>query len=217
VNASLGRQDENAGWWMWIGTGLSWRAASNVDLMAHPSVSRQRDGWQYLQRTNALGADHYVFGELNQTTASMTFRGNLTFAPNLSLQLYAEPFVSSGDYVTFKRVADPRAERFADRFDVFRDDRLIRSGTDVAVDLNRDGTPDIDLGNPDFSYLSFRSNLVLRWEYASGSTLFVVWQHGRGHETGDGRFRLGPSLDDLFSAAETRNTFLVKANYWFSL
>jgi hypothetical protein len=217
INASAGREDEGAGSWMWVGTGLSWRAAPNVDLSARPSVSRRRDAWQYVQRTNVLGADHYVFGELKQTTASMTFHGNMTFTPTLSLQLYAEPFVSSGDYVRFKRVADPRAASFADRFDVFGSDRLILSGNDVAVDLNRDGTPDIDLGNPDFSHLSFRSNLVLRWEYAAGSALFVVWQHGRSQDTGDGRFRLGPSLDDLFSTAEARNTFLVKASYWFSL
>jgi hypothetical protein len=217
MNGFYGRQEEDGGWALHVGPDVSWRAASNMDFSFSPSLFRQRDGWQYLQRSSALGTDHYVFGELEQTTASMTFRGNVTFAPNLSVQLYAQPFVSSGDYAGFKQVADPRAARLADRFDEFGPDRLIVSGTDVAVDLDRDGTADIDLGSPDFSYLSFRSNLVLRWEYAPGSTLFVVWQHGRSHGTSDGRFRLGPSLSDLFSDAEARNTFLVKANYWFSL
>jgi hypothetical protein len=217
VNGSAGRSDDDAGWWMWMGTGLSWRAASNIDLSAAPSLSRQRDGWQYLATEDALGQSHYVFGELEQTTVSMTLRGNLTFAPNLTLQLYAEPFVSSGDYTRFKQVSDPRAATFAQRFDPFEADRLMVQDGEVSVDLDRDGAADLDLGNPDFSYLSLRSNVVMRWEYAPGSSLFVVWQHGRSHDTADGRFRLGQSLDDLFAAAQARNTFLVKVNYWISL
>ncbi|HXV85647.1 MAG TPA: DUF5916 domain-containing protein, partial [Gemmatimonadales bacterium] len=217
INASAGRSDENAGWWLWMGTGLSWRAASNMDFSAQPSFSRQRDAWQYLQSGDALGERQYVFGELEQTTVSMTFRGNLTFAPNLTLQVYTEPFISSGDYTGFKRASSPRAATFAERFDTFGPDRLMVQDGEVSVDLDRDGTADLDLGNPDFSYLSFRSNLVMRWEYAPGSSLFVVWQHGRSHYQADGRFRLGPSLNDLFGAAQASNTFLVKVNYWISL
>lgn len=217
VNASAGRQDENGGWWFWMGTGLSWRAASNIDLSVEPSLSRQRDTWQYLTTETALGEAHYLFGGLEQTTASMTLRGNLTFAPNLTLQVYAEPFISSGDYTEFKRVSDPRAPTLAQRFDTFGADRLLAQDGDVSVDLDRDGAADLNLGNPDFSYLSFRSNVVMRWEYASGSSLFVVWQHGRSHYAADGAFRLGQSLDNLFSAAEARNTLLVKVNYWISL
>jgi hypothetical protein len=57
---------------------------------------------------------------------------------------------------------------------------------------------------------------VLRWEYLPGSTLFLVWQHGRTHSLTDGSFRLGPRLDDLLSAPAA-NTLLLKINYWLSL
>jgi hypothetical protein len=216
LNGFYGRQDEGGGWAFHFGPNLSWRVASSVDLQVAPGLFKQRDSWQYLTRENALGGDQYVFGELEQTVASMTLRANATFSPTLSLQVYTEPFIASGDYVGFKRVADPRGATLADRFDQFGADRLIVSNDEVGIDLDRDGVAEIDLGNPDFSYLSFRSNVVLRWEYLLGSTLFVVWQHGRSASNTDGQFRLGPSLDELFTA-DAANTFLVKLNYWFSL
>ncbi|GIW52298.1 MAG: hypothetical protein KatS3mg081_1653 [Gemmatimonadales bacterium] len=216
VDWGFTRQDEGAGWSYRVGPGISWRPAENVDLSASPSFSRVFNGWQYLRRADALGETHYLFGELDQTTVSMTFRANLTFTPNLSLQVYAQPFVASGDYKAFKRVVDPRAPTFAGRFDRFGPDRLQLSGDTVRVDLDRDGTPDLNLGTPDFTVLSLRSNVVLRWEYLPGSTLFLVWQHGRAHSLTDGSFSLGPRLDDLFSAPAT-NTLLVKINYWLSL
>ena len=111
---------------------------------------------------------------------------------------------------------DPKADTFAGRFDDFGLDRLIESEGDVSIDLDRDGAADIELGNPDFTFLSFRSNLVLRWEYMLGSTLFVVWQHGRTESNNNGAFQLRSGVDDLFSSPST-NTFVVKLNYWLSL
>jgi len=216
VSGSFSRGDEGAGWQYWVGPDVSWRAATNVDLSVSPSFSRGVDGWQYLDTQDALGSTHYLFGELEQTTVNMTLRANATFTPELSLQVYAQPFVASGDFTTFKQVSDPRGDRFADRFDVFEADRLIVQNGDVGVDLDRDGRTDVDLENPDFSYLSFRSNVVLRWEYLLGSTLFLVWQHGRSYDNHDGTFNLGSSLDQLFRS-DARNTFVVKLNYWLSL
>lgn len=211
------KQDESDTWEHGFGVSVAWRAASNLDFRVGPHVFRQRDTFQYLTTEDALGETHYVFGELRQTTTSMTFRGNATFTPTLSLQLYAEPFVSSGRYEGFRQIADPRGAHFADRFDDFGPDRLLTDADgNVGIDLDRDGAVEIELDNPDFTFLSFRSNVVLRWEYKLGSTIFLVWQHGRTDFTSDGRFRLGSNLGSLFEAPQT-NTFLVKVNYWLSL
>lgn len=209
-------QDEGAGWSYRVGPGISWRPVENVDLGVSTSFSRKFDGWQFLRQADVLGETHYVFGELNQSTVNMTFRADVTFTPNLSLQVYAQPFVASGHYRAFKRVADPRASTFAGRFDLFGADRLQLSGDRVRVDLDRDGTADLDLGTPDFTVLSLRSNVVLRWEYLPGSNLFLVWQHGREHSLADGSFSVLSRLSDLWSAAGT-NTLLLKINYWLSL
>jgi hypothetical protein len=217
INGWFNREDEQASRSFGVGTWLSWRPAPNIDLTVSPSVNKNRDRWQFLQASVALGASQYLFGELDQTTTSLTFRSNLTFTPTLSLQLYAQPFVSSGRYLGFKRVVAPRAARFADRFDRFDADRLTRDASGAAlIDLDRDGDTDLSLANPDFTVLAFRSNVVLRWEYLLGSTLFLVWQHGRSGFEADGRFRLGSRLGDLFRSAP-ENVLLVKANYWLSL
>ncbi len=209
-------QRESDSWGNGIFVDVSVRPASNLDFSIGPELERQFDTWQYLQTDEVLGADHYTFGELRQTTLSMTFRGNVTFTPNLSLQLYAEPFVSTGDYVGFREVTDPGADRFHDQFDTFGPDRLIDDEGEILVDLDRDGSGDIELGNPDFTFLSFRSNVVLRWEYKLGSTIFLVWQHGRSDSNNNNRFRAGRSFGNIFEAP-AENTFVVKVNYWLSL
>jgi hypothetical protein len=68
-----------------------------------------------------------------------------------------------------------------------------------------------------FKMTELITNSVVRWEYRPGSTLFVVWQHGRQ----------GPGANDTFRQRWTRdyralfdlhpeNTFLVKVAYWLS-
>ena len=147
----------------------------------------------------------------------MTFRSNVTFSFTLSLQVYAELFISAGNYVGFKRVAEPKAAgAFWNQFEDLGPGRVSRDA-DGNVDLNitGDAATDVTLDNPDFTVLSFRSNVVLRWEYLLGSTAFLVWQHGRSDFSNDGRFQFGSNVDDLFSA-NAQNVFLLKINYWIS-
>ncbi len=47
---------------------------------------------------------------------SFNARFNYTMTPNLSLQVYAEPFVSAGKYTNFKELVDGRAANYADRY-----------------------------------------------------------------------------------------------------
>ncbi len=209
-------RDESGSWNYGGYLDLQWRPTGYLDLSVSPGVFRQFDSWQYVKQQEALGSDHYIFGELKQTTVNTTLRVSSTFTPNLSLQVYAQPFLSTGDYIGFKEVADPKAAQFSDRFRDFGPDHLILDAEDVAVDLDADGSPEIDVGEPDFTYISFRSTTVLRWEYRPGSTLFLVWQHGREDYNHDGAFKFGSNLDHMFRI-RPKNTFVLKLNYWLSL
>ncbi|HEX9691296.1 MAG TPA: DUF5916 domain-containing protein [Gemmatimonadales bacterium] len=216
-NVSGNVEDQRAGHSYAVNPFVAWRPATNLDFMLAPGFVKRSTAWQYLFQTDALGEPHYVFGDLDQTIARMTLRGNLTFTPTLSLQVYAEPFVAVGDYTGYKEVANPRGATFADRFSPYGADQLLDDGAGgVAVDLNGDSSPDIGIGNPDFTAVSFRSNVVLRWEFNLGSTLFFVWQHGRSDFTNDSDFQLGSSISDIFRAPAS-NTLLVKVNYWLGL
>ncbi len=135
---------------------------------------------------------HYVFGRLAQTTVSFNARVSYTMKPTLSLQLYAEPFVSAGNYGPFKELVNGRNPVYSDRYAPF-------SYGD----------------NPDFNYRSFRTTNVLRWEYKPGSTLFIVWQQAREGSVADGAFRFSRDFHDTFSTPG-KNVFLVKLAYWLN-
>jgi hypothetical protein len=140
--------------------------------------------------------DHYVFAHLDQTTVTLTERLNYTMSPTLSLQLYAEPFVSGGAYAGFKELVDGRNPDYAQRYAPF------------AYDLAAND-------NPDFNVKSFRTTNVLRWEYKPGSTLFVVWQQARENDVVPIGFRFGRDVRNIF-AVPPKNVFLVKLAYWLN-
>jgi len=198
----------------------SWNFGFSPDLRLRPSgratfsvgssVSWNHDDYQWV---DAVGEndEHRLFGRIEQTTVGLRFRADYAFTPTLTLQVYAEPFISAGSYSEYKRVADPRAERYADRFDMLSSRR---QGDDVLVDVDRDGVEE-SLERPDFNFKQFRSNTVLRWEYRPGSVLFLVWSQGRNHVTQDGAFDLRRDVGDLFGEAP-EDIFMVKLSYWLS-
>jgi hypothetical protein len=113
--------------------------------------------------------------------------------PNLSLQVYAEPFVSAGDYTNYKELIDGRNDDYYARYQ-----------------------PYAYSGDADFNVRSFRTTNVLRWEYKPGSTLFVVWQQNKSDYEPYGDFRWGRDFRETF-AAPSHNTFLVKFTYWLNM
>lgn len=195
VSGSMRFEDDTDSHSYSLGSSVSVRPSTRADMSLGPSFSRNVDEWQYVRRVGSGDEARYQFARLQQTTAALTGRLNYTFTPVLSLQLYAQPFVSAGDYSGLMEVADPRAERFADRF------------------RPAQGTL------PDFNYKAFRSNAVLRWEYRPGSTLFVVWSQGRDHFEDDGSFAARRDFGRLFNPefAPSTNVLLVKFSYWFNL
>jgi hypothetical protein len=218
LNVNGFQESKTGGWSLDVTPTVTVRAGGRAELSLGPEVAWVDNPWQYVTTVTALGAPRYVFGRIRQTTAALTARASYSFTPTLSLQLYAQPFISAGRYGTFRQVVNPRAPRFAERFHTYSQSELSYSdstGT-YAADLNGDGTGDVVFANPDFNVKEFRSTTVLRWEYRPGSALFVVWSQGRSLDTaGDGSFALGRDVRRLFGAPPT-NVLLVKLNYWLS-
>jgi hypothetical protein len=200
-----------------FGGGITARPSPQFDLSLQPNVFFNSHDWQYVTSPLTVGSNRreYIFAHLDQTTVSLTARANYTFSPNLSFQLYAQPFLSAGEYTDFRRVAAPRARAFDERFHTFADTEITYDidGRRYTADV---GDDDVRFDNPDFNVRSLRSNAVLRWEYRPGSTLFVVWSHGRSDRARQGNFDLRRGLDDLWSLEGT-NVVMVKLNYWLNL
>jgi hypothetical protein len=198
--------------YMWVNyfkgdAGHNWRLSLSPELdlkLAHRFSSVLSLNWSRNVADNQWYGNfsdsltHYTFAHLDQTTVSATLRLNYTFAPNLSLQVYAQPFVSKGVYSNVRQLsATPRAARYADRYTAFGD---------TSVTSNPGG----------FNYKAFQSNVVLRWEYRPGSALFLVWNEGRqgvASYSGDGNY--SNDVRDLFRL-HPANTFLVKWSYWLN-
>jgi len=150
-------------------------------------------------------------------------RMNLTFTPRLSLELYAQPLISSGDYVTYKQLAESQTFQF----DTFEEGTMAGAGClsgrtcqDDAgtryVDFNEDGETDLTFADRDFNLRSLSSTAVLRWEYRPGSTFFLVWQHRQVERVSIGDFDIGRDLSALVGAPSD-DVLILKANIWLSL
>lgn len=177
-----------------INPSMNFRVASQFRASLGLSISHDINDWQFhgIVTDSGTGTQHYTFAHLDQKTVSVSFRVDYTASPTLTVQAYASPFVSKGPYSNVRELIDPRADRYQDRFQPYA------------------ATP----GQENFK--AFNSNLVLRWEYRPGSTLFVVWSQGRVDASDlDVTRPMGKDFRRLFDQ-HPENTFLVKVSYWLS-
>lgn len=166
-------------------------------LLINPLSATGSEPWD--GEISGDGPDRYyvpVFGVRDTRSLDLTVRGNWTFTPDLSLDLYSQLFVARGRYGDFQVLTDPKTLRTLETY------------------------PKQDV----FSISSFQLNAVLRWEYRPGSTLFLVWTQGRrADEQMNPLAPAGPTpydrpfdeqIADTFGLFPT-NTVLVKLNYTF--
>jgi hypothetical protein len=130
------------------------------------------------------------------------------------LQYYGSPFVGTGRYTELKRATDTLARDYEDRFHLYGPDEIAQGeGGRYFVDEAAGGR--YSFANPDFSFRQFRSNLVLRWEYKPGSSLYAVWSQGRTSAARAWEQSFESNWDELWRASPD-DVFLVKVSYWFS-
>ena len=164
-----------------------------------------------------FGGTRYVFGRLEQKTFAVNTRINATFTPTLTLQLFAQPFLASGRYTSFKEFAKPKSGEM-DRYGRDNGSTIVEttSGGESVYAVDPDGNgaaQSFTFSNPDFNVRSLRGTAVVRWEYRPGSTLFFVWtQQREGFDT-FGDFDFSRDRSALFRDRAT-NVFQVKATYW---
>lgn len=204
-------------WSARVAPGVRVLARSNLELSLEPTIWLRAVDDQYVdQVADTTGATDYITARLRQTTVSAILRLDYAFLPTLTLQVYAEPFLSSGSFSEYKRAADPRAARYADRYRVFEGDDIRRNGDRYDIDRDGDGAVDYSFDVQDFDFRQLRSSVVLRWQYRPGSTLFAVWSHERFDEAREGVFRLDDELGAL-AAAAGEHVLLLKLNWWLDL
>jgi uncharacterized protein DUF5916 len=201
---------------------LTLRPGTNLQIALTPNVVSQHLKAHYVQTepdataTGTFGA-RYVFAELRQTQVAFETRINWTFTPTLSLQLYAQPLISANKFGGYKELRAPRTYDFA----VYgRDQGSITPNAGGGFTVDPDGpgaAAPFTVADQSFNFRSLRANLVLRWEYRRGATLFLVWQQSRSNQAdGVGDFDLGRDFRSLRSTPAD-NLLAVKLSYWLGL
>lgn len=193
---NLGRTDEGRSHSASLSPYLNLRFGTRATLGLSAGYSERTNDAQWFGNFSAGPVTHYSFAHLEQTEVSMSVRANYTATPRLTFEFYGAPFVSHGRYSDFRELsATPRAASYADRFVPYAPP----PGADDA-----------------FKYAQLRANAVVRWEYRPGSTMFLVWQHGKelyANQFGDQSWTT--DYRDLFDR-QPDNTFLLKLAYWLN-
>ncbi|HYU78666.1 MAG TPA: DUF5916 domain-containing protein, partial [Vicinamibacterales bacterium] len=185
-----GNKDQFGSWSARFGPSLRLQPSTRLQASIGVNYTSARDIAQWISNEDADQDDmiDYVYGTLRRNVLDVTLRTTFAIHRDLSFQLFLQPFVAVGDYTNIRKLARPRSFEFS------------------PVALTSD---------PDFNNKSLRGNLVLRWEYLRGSTLFVVWNMSRSDDARAGVFSPFRDLGDSFGG-EGPQVFMVKLNYWLS-
>jgi hypothetical protein len=155
----------------------------------------------------------YVFAPLDRTTLSVVTRLDLTFSSRLSVQVYAQPYLSAGDFGAPAELARPRGFDF------------LEYGRDLGAVSAADGGYEVSAGggaapffvpDRDYNFRSLRGTAVLRWDWRRGSTLYLAWQQDRSDDAWVRR-EVNPARDtSRLLGAPADDFFVIKVNYWIN-
>jgi hypothetical protein len=195
INPNIEGGDSRDGHYNYYGLWLELHPKSNIEFSGGPGYMRSDGVSRWLDTLADVSGKRTddIFGEQHVRRFDMTIRGTFTFSKDLTLQIYAQPFLAAVDYRNFKKLISP------DRFE-YVDESVYNEQEE----------------QPDFNRKSFNSNIVLRWEYRPGSTLFLVWTQSRKNYDTMGDFKFKRDWDNLFDTIPG-NTFLIKLDYWWSI
>ena len=190
-----------------------------MSLSAGPTLDWNHEDAHFITRSDdplatATYGRRYVFATLDQTTAGAQLRMDCSMTPNLSLQMFVQPLVSSGRFRNYRELARGSSYEFSG---YGANTTYDPSSNTLSLDPDGAGAaPAIVTARPDFTFRTIRGNAVLRWEYVPGSAFFLVWTQDRSAQVDDGTFRLGPSLGKL-ATTPVNNIFMVKVSHHFDI
>ena len=173
---------------------------------------------QFVSQVNYEGQRRTIVSEVDQRSISLTARLSYNLTPDLTVQYYAQPFIFRALYDHYGYVTDPLARQYDSRFHRYQAQEISETPGGFAVDEDANGSVDYTFRTPDFNFVQFRSNLVLRWEYVPGSEVYLVWSQGNTPNAySDLDTPLPKSLFDNVFNTRPQNIFLVKFTYRFLL
>jgi len=208
-----------------ISQGISLRPWDNFQISLNMGINKFSDTWAWRGKAwDENDVIHYIFSDLDQSTILFTMRTNYTITTSLSLQFYSQYYSTAGKYSGFREADQVRERNFDSRLKKLKYAEL-EFGETTQLSLNNFSEIRYSFYNGldgDFTYQQFRSNLVLRWEFQTGSMVYFVWSNGYTNSmdrylTADaGNFDLGQNMKDLWKTPGD-NVLLIKFSYLFHI
>jgi len=208
------------GWNHGLNVNVNIKPADRISLSVGPEWTRSYGFAQYVQSvddptaTNTFGG-RYVFSGIDQWQLAMTTRANVIFTPHMSLQVFMQPLLATGDYKGFKELAQPRTLNFLEYGQgpsTLAFDPLSHTYT-ADPDGTAGAAPPFTFGNPDYNFKSLRVNAVFRWEMRPGSNFYAVWTRQQQDFSDPGVFSPGHDIRSMFGAPGD-DVILFKIAYW---
>lgn len=194
---------------------INYQPVDALSINLSPEFAINKSEMQYVETIDLPNRKFYIVSGIRQRTLSASIRLNLNLSPNLTLQYYGQPFISKGEYSDFRRITNPKAKEYENRFYRIKGNEITYHADDKTYSVKENSsTSAYSFDNPDYNFVQFRSNLVLRWEYIPGSTLFLVWSEDRSDEPGLSRPAI-PELSKKLWRAPSSDIFLLKFSYRF--
>jgi len=202
INGSKGFEKENHS--MFTQLEITYKPINFLTFHITPEFSKSFSALQYVTTDYDGVNPKYILASIDRKTLSASLRVDFTVRPDLTLQYWGQPYIASGNYYDYKYIIDPMTDRYRDRFATYFE----------------------STGDDDFNYQFFLSNLVIRWEYLPGSTLFLVWSQSRSGYNNSGKLDYFDNMGDLFKVDKDPfngdndkpyNVFLIKFSYRFGI
>jgi hypothetical protein len=181
---------------------------ANATVTVRPSSWMELNPAVYYQRTKGDRAWVYpdgavydpavaparfsVFGDRDLQLLDLSLRGIVTFSRTLSIQFFTQVFLMRGKYADYYR---------------------LRPSGDLTPYDYRAGA---SYYSHDFNAVTLNANVLLRWEYLPGSTVYLVWTQARYGDTGLYALGLSQGFRDVLQLPR-EDVILLKGSYWFSL
>ena len=207
----IGKQKDKLGYMNQIENEISWKVSPFLNLSLYADWYKEQEPMQYVTSVEHDNETKYILANLTSQSTSLQLAVNWNISPNISLEYRARPFFMSGKYDQFKRVTDSDNKVYENRFDEFVDNITLVDG-EYFCDENQDLVNDYSFDDPNFVYTSFQSNLVFRWEYQPGSTLFLVWSQNNQFVSDANALNIPMNVHDLYKEIP-QNVILLKASY----
>jgi hypothetical protein len=174
-------------------------ALRQLDIELLPTVTWSAGEYRYARQLGPMAAGNY-YGKLTANSVSATLRASYTFTPQLTLQAYAQAYLASG------------------HFDDLRPSPLAGGpGTEVTLAALQAATPMDPTGTVDFQSAALNINVVFRWEYRLGSTIYFVYSRSQIPTVPISGFTPPAMLDPrAFGHGGTSDVFLLKFSSWWA-